>query len=634
MPLPPGTQMFDVKAGGVALDSVGLKEEVADAVRLAGITELFAVQAAVVPLALKCRWDHDLCVSAPTGSGKTLAYTLPILHALSGRAVKRLRALVVVPTRDLALQVFHVFQRFVNVLGLTAATCIGQRSFYAEQTSLVPEANSLLSQLDTVSMMRKRGTGRRGRKRGGGRQAGGYAGRGGAAAGRSGVDILIATPGRLMDHLDGTSGFTLKHLNFLVVDEADRLLGQNYQGWVQRVLSSAYPSMKSQSNVAEIEEDTKNGTSRNSVYAEVMQTMLFSATLNRDPMKQAQLRLRNPLFLTATEELGLQEYRTPEGLQERLVICSKNEKALNLLHLLLHLRATTNSEDGEDEDEEAEKEKPCRQIIVFASTKDAAHRLTRLIEASGLIEPPPVEFSSALPQGRRNAVVRQVKKGQIQTLVCSDAMSRGMDVMDVDAVINYDAPTHIRTYIHRVGRTARAGREGKAYTLLEPKQVRPFKGILRHAQNGYVARHIVDKEKHLDPLVPRFQRSLHRLKNILEREQNGGLDPTRPARAADLLSSEDDDDEDEDEAEEEKSQGKDSGMEVEPEKDDDDDDDEDDDDDDDDDEDEDEEEGSKDEDEDLQRKEKQSGVRVAYKRWTHVPSIGEAIAILADCSDK
>uniref|UniRef100_A0A7S0DRS7 Helicase C-terminal domain-containing protein n=1 Tax=Amorphochlora amoebiformis TaxID=1561963 RepID=A0A7S0DRS7_9EUKA len=107
-------------------------------------------------------------------------------------------------------------------------------------------------------------------------------------------------------------------------------------------------------------------------------------------------------------------------------------------------------------------------------------------------------------------------------------MSRGIDVQGVDCVVNYDAPKHIRTYIHRVGRTARAGRSGKAFTLLEPAQVRPFKSILRRAQNGYVGRHIVDRESHLTPLIPKFQSSLVKLKTVIELEGRGDLDTWRP----------------------------------------------------------------------------------------------------------
>jgi len=531
-----GRASINLEGEGIDVEAAGLNDRIVGAARTAGIQKLFPVQAAVVPLALQCYEEHDLCVSAPTGSGKTLAYALPVLNALESRAVCRLRALVMVPTRDLAIQVYSVFQRFAPSLGLSISTCIGQRSFHAEQMALSPIGNSSSSSWRIASSAPSSSSAS-------------------SHDGRSGVDVLIATPGRLIDHLDSTPGFTLEYLQFLVIDEADRLLGQNYQGWVPRVLDAAYPKSSSS-----LYSSGRRGLGMRSTaytnakfiaagtYAVPMQTLLFSATLAKDPMKMAQLRLRNPLFLTATSgENSMHEFRTPEGLEERLVICRKNEKALVLLHLLLWLRATeeekrqqrldtADKDDGHGENGGGgEGMSPCKQIIIFASTKDATHRVCRLLESSQLIQPPPVEFSAALPQNRRNAVVRRMKKGSIHTLICSDAMARGMDVTGVDCVINYDAPTHIRTYIHRVGRTARAGRTGHAFTICEPGQVGPFKAILRRAQNGYVARHNIDRESQLDPLVPKFQSCLLTLKSVLEREARGIFDPVRPIDSKQLL---------------------------------------------------------------------------------------------------
>ena len=135
---------------------------------------------------------HDVCICAPTGSGKTLAYALPMLQALAGRAVPRLRALIVLPTRDLAGQVYSVLAGLCPALGLTACLAAGR-------VSLVAEAQALSS---------------------------------------GSMDVVVATPGRLIAHLEGTPGFTLRHLRFLVVDETDRLLRQSYQDWLPKVTAA------------------------------------------------------------------------------------------------------------------------------------------------------------------------------------------------------------------------------------------------------------------------------------------------------------------------------------------------------------------------------------------------------------
>lgn len=189
--------------------SSGLTEKTRRTLSRLGITQLFAVQTALIPFLLKDRNQNrlylpysvprDVCVSAPTGSGKTLAYVLPIIEMLSSRVVTQLRALVVLPTRDLVTQVRETFEAFGKGHGLKVVSITGQHSFVYEQTQLV--ANGTTSK----------------------------------------ADILICTPGRLMDHLNATPNFTLQHLRFLVIDEADRLLAQSFQDWLAQVLSAIRP---------------------------------------------------------------------------------------------------------------------------------------------------------------------------------------------------------------------------------------------------------------------------------------------------------------------------------------------------------------------------------------------------------
>ncbi|KAJ1960147.1 ATP-dependent RNA helicase dbp6, partial [Dispira parvispora] len=190
-------------------DTIPLSLKTRDKCRKAGITEFFAVQAAVIPrllhMARNVTTRHklpDLCVSAPTGSGKTLAYVLPLVEKLQTRVVARLRAVVVVPTRDLAAQVKATFDQYTSDSALQVGLATGQHTFAQEQKMLCDTDGPLL------------------------------------VGGASLVDILVCTPGRLVDHLANTRNFTLQHLEFLVIDEADRLLHQNYSDWLPRVLEA------------------------------------------------------------------------------------------------------------------------------------------------------------------------------------------------------------------------------------------------------------------------------------------------------------------------------------------------------------------------------------------------------------
>lgn len=167
------------------------------------------------------RVPGDLCISAPTGSGKTMAYVLPIVDILSKRIVTRLRAVVVLPTRDLVTQVKETFDAFVKGTNLVVAAASGQQSFAHEQQVLV------------------------------GNNSDSYPG------GKSRVDILVTTPGRLIDHLTSTPNFTLQHLRFLVIDEADRLLNQSYNDWLNQILTATRPeSTTAAANTLEFKHDS------------------------------------------------------------------------------------------------------------------------------------------------------------------------------------------------------------------------------------------------------------------------------------------------------------------------------------------------------------------------------------------
>ncbi|KAJ3006025.1 ATP-dependent RNA helicase dbp6 [Thoreauomyces humboldtii] len=518
-PLTVPDQITSTPESSVTNPSWGLSPRIVARLTEQKITHLFPVQTAVLPRLLQTRYSSasippgDLCVSAPTGSGKTLAYALPIVESLIDRVVPRVRALVVLPTRDLAAQVKATFDALLKGSSVRALLLTGQTPFATEQAQLVSD--------DPWDLTTE-------------------------ADGSSKVDIVIATPGRLMDHLKGTKGFTLRHLRFLVIDEADRLLNQSYQDWLSHVLEATQEAAHTTdlttasaettgwaalgfrvddhglpvhaagtqrhptAHANEISTPTATGAISVSLihHYTPLQKLLFSATLTRNPAKIASLHLHSPVYVavvSAAEAAGDADaistsnadetrYVAPTTLEERMIVCpGPGDKPLMLLHILYNLDA--------------------RGVLVFTKSVEAAHRLAALVQifdrswaggnvavkienednesgdsddaktgtttkkAVATITSPAEAFSSDLPPSHRRRLLASFRSGTLRTLVCSDVMARGMDLgAAVRHVVSYDVPTRTKTYVHRVGRTARAGREGTAWTVLEEREVRWFKG--------------------------------------------------------------------------------------------------------------------------------------------------------------
>ncbi|KAJ3098122.1 ATP-dependent RNA helicase dbp6 [Phlyctochytrium planicorne] len=562
----PATLKKASEESSISNPQFGLSQRTISRLSTMGISHIFPVQQSILPRLLKSRYgtakrrdtgDHlvlgDLCVSAPTGSGKTLAFALPILESLGSRVVTRLRALIVLPTRDLAMQVKATFDAVGKGSGLKIALVTGATSFAAEQAMLVDNGFAGKNSRSKVAMAVET----EGRGKGSGK-----------------VDILVATPGRLTDHLRGTPGFTLRHLRFLVLDEADRLLSQSYQGWLDLVLKaasgadvfdptvaagkslSAMPSLqidvaadiqegdpkaafsslwdpaegwmldefgRPTHNVSTLraqdlnvglagEEGSFTGNNVPAILRHVtpFQKLLFSATLTRNPAKIASLRLNHPTYIAVSapvseaqegkdmdegedKEDGDERYTAPETLKEHImVVTDPYDKPLALFYLLFSLGFTKKSDGG---------------VLVFTKSVEAAHRLAYLIHffvdhaasASPKSSKSPEKalvtakaISSELSASGRRQLLDEFKKGNIKVLVCSDVMSRGMDLgANVKAVINYDAPMRAKTYVHRVGRTARAGRNGDAFTILETKEARRFKEQMAKVARPRVGRDVV-----------------------------------------------------------------------------------------------------------------------------------------------
>ncbi|KAI3455975.1 hypothetical protein Pfo_012638 [Paulownia fortunei] len=445
-----------------------------------GITSLFPVQVAVWQETIgPGSFERDLCINSPTGSGKTLAYALPIVQMLSTRTIKCLRALVVLPTRDLAVQVKEIFAALAPAVGLSVGLAVGQSSIADEISELIrkPKLDAGI-RYDSEDIPQEL---------------------------RSSVDILVATPGRLMDHINNTKGFTLEHLCYLVVDETDRLLREAYQSWLPTVLQLAYSWNQSLFPFADSSIPPTFGSLKTIRSFGVergfkgkphprLVKMVLSATLTQDPSKLAQLDLHHPLFLTT----GQRRYQLPEQLKSFKVVCKSKLKPLYLLALLETLQ-------GE-------------KCIVFTSSVESTHRLCTLLNFFGDLQISIKEYSRLQRQSIRSKTLRAFRAGEIQVLISSDAMTRGMDVEGVKNVINYDMPAFIKTYIHRAGRTARAGQTGRCFTLLHKDEVKRFKRLLQKADNESCPVYSVSAES-VESFHSMYITALERLKESVKSEK-------------------------------------------------------------------------------------------------------------------
>ncbi|XP_011498935.1 PREDICTED: ATP-dependent RNA helicase DDX51 [Ceratosolen solmsi marchali] len=433
-------------------------------------TKLFPVQVHLLSWLLKCdkdynagKWVQDTCVCMPTGSGKTLAYVLPIIQVLQKNFVRTVRCLIVLPVQELATQVHEVVMKYANCTSLKVALITGATSFKEEQETLVQkhERGSFISM----------------------------------------VDIIVATPGRLIDHIRKTSGFSLTNLRFLVIDEADCAVD-----WLQYI---PFPHSKAPPP------SIKNIRSS---WNKPAQKILLSATLSQDPEKLNRLGLFRPILFTSVvidfeidNDLNLDEhckniarcYGNPSELTERIVQCLPQYKPLALYRLLVQ------TQDVE-------------KTLVFTNSSESAHRLAILLQS--LLKSKNIsvgELSAQLGSKQREETLEKFIRGASRVLVSSDALARGLDIPDVKLVVSYDLPKYIKGYIHRAGRTGRGGLPGTAVSLLLPNQVDLFTKMLKK-----VGRTIpIGKLENLDDLAEsiNYESHLENLKDLLANEQGENL---------------------------------------------------------------------------------------------------------------
>jgi ATP-dependent RNA helicase RhlE len=365
----------------MSFDALGLAPELLRALAAAGYDSATPIQAKAIPEVLA---GHDLMASAQTGTGKTASFALPILQMLkaNGEKVvsKGVRALVLVPTRELAAQVLASVQRYGDGMRLSSAAIYGG-----------------VSERPQIS-----------------------------AAAR-GIDVLIATPGRLLD-LMTQNAVSLSSVRHLVLDEADRMLDMGFLPAIKRILQKL-PKQR--------------------------QTLMFSATFSPELRELAQTMLHNPVSVDVSPRNS-----TAVSVEHVVHMVEDARKRDALLHLL-----------------HAEP----RQTLVFSRTKHGADKVVRFLESYG--------FNAAALHGNKsqNARTRALsgfKSGEIKVLVATDIASRGIDIKELPAVINFDLPNVPEDYVHRIGRTGRAGASGLAISLVGREDQSYLRGIERVLQQS------------------------------------------------------------------------------------------------------------------------------------------------------
>ena len=352
--------------------SLGLPEPVTRGVRAAGYTTPTPIQSGAIPLILP---GHDLVAAAQTGTGKTAAFLLPTLsHLLNGP--RALRALVLVPTRELAAQVYESARSYARFTGVRTGCVYGG-------VPIPPQERMLREQ---------------------------------------GVELLIATPGRLLD-LNGRQSLSLEDIEILILDEADRMVDMGFAPDLRRILR-LLPAKR--------------------------QTLMFSATMPTELNRVASEALKNPKRL----DMGPTISRPAPRIAQSVYMVPKASKPA-LLEALL---------DTFDD----------HTAIVFTRTKHGADRVARRLKTAGLSSAP---IHGDRSQGQRERALKDFKNGRVSVLVATDIASRGIDVDDITHVINFDVPRAPDDYIHRIGRTGRMDATGEAITLVSPDESKDFAAI-------------------------------------------------------------------------------------------------------------------------------------------------------------
>jgi len=348
----------------MSFTNLGLSKPILKAIEDQGYTSPSPIQAQAIPLVLE---GKDVLAGAQTGTGKTAGFTLPILELMMHRSLKRqklkARALILTPTRELAAQVHQNVVDYSKYLPFTSAVVFGGVGINPQKAKL-----------------------------------------------KNGVDVLVATPGRLLD-LIGQKALDLSNVEFFVLDEADRMLDMGFIHDIKKVLAML-PNDK--------------------------QSLLFSATFSASIKKLADTLLDNPTLIEVAKR-----NTSAQTISQKVHFVDKGRKKELLVHLI--------------------KRDNWHQVLVFTRTKHGANKLTQHLEFEGIKA---AAIHGNKSQGARTRALADFKANQIQVLVATDIAARGIDIDQLPHVINFELPNVPEDYVHRIGRTGRAGNEGVALSLV------------------------------------------------------------------------------------------------------------------------------------------------------------------------
>lgn len=366
---------------GMTFNQLPLEEALLDGLQAMNFKETTPVQEQTIPIILQ---KKDLIACAQTGTGKTAAYLLPILNVLCQNKHRedKINALIMVPTRELALQIDQQLDAFAYFLPVTSVAVYGGGD------------GAIFSQQERAM--------------------------------RQGVDVVIATPGRLISLLN-MGKIDMSYVQFFVLDEADRMLEMGFVDDIMRI-ASYLPKQK--------------------------QTLLFSATMAPKIRELARKTLINPT------EIQLATSKPADKIDQSAYVCYETQK-LALIQGIFTAQSLT-------------------RVIVFSSSKQKVKEIYQTFKRMKLKV---AAMHSDLEQSQREEVMRNFKNGHIHVLVATDIVARGIDIEDIQMVINYDVPHDAEDYVHRIGRTARAGGEGIAITFIAEKEQGKFGLIEKLIQN-------------------------------------------------------------------------------------------------------------------------------------------------------
>ncbi len=359
----------------MSFKSLGLSEPILKAIQEKGYETPSPIQAKAIPPVLE---GKDVLASAQTGTGKTAGFTLPMLHNLSSSRTEQrhrpIRALVLTPTRELAAQIHANVKEYSTHLNIRSTVIFGG-------VNQKPQVNKL----------------------------------------SQGVDVLIATPGRLLD-LESQGLLSLKRVEIFVLDEADRMLDMGFVRDIERVMK-LIPAKR--------------------------QNLMFSATFSKDIKKLAYTILNNPVQVEATPE-----NTAVEVIEQKVYRVAKGKKTGLIIKLI---------SDGD-----------WKQVLVFTRTKHGANNLCKKMISAGITA---AAIHGNKSQGARTKALAGFKNGSIRVLVATDIAARGLDIPLLPHVVNYELPNIAEDYVHRIGRTGRAGAEGQAMSLVSADETSYLKGI-------------------------------------------------------------------------------------------------------------------------------------------------------------